>query len=68
MFRLTAPQSSFSFWSERRHSPSKIVRIVQALGFGSYKDFQHYLHDLSVTSATVLDGMQAACNTAQPAT
>jgi len=47
-------------------APTTIVRIVQALGFGSYKDFQHYLHDLSVTSATILDSMQAAGNTAQP--
>jgi RpiR family transcriptional regulator, carbohydrate utilization regulator len=36
-----------------------VVRIVQGLGFESYKDFQHYLHDLSVTSATILDSMQA---------
>jgi DNA-binding MurR/RpiR family transcriptional regulator len=46
--------------------PTTIVRIVQALGFESYKDFQHYLHDLSVTSATILDSMQAAGKTAQP--
>lgn len=46
--------------------PTTIVRIVQALEFESYKDFQHYLHDLSVTSATILDSMQAASNTAQP--
>jgi RpiR family carbohydrate utilization transcriptional regulator len=46
--------------------PTTIVRIVQALGFESYKDFQHYLHDLSVTSATILDSMQAARNTGQP--
>src|ERR1700760_1892470 len=46
--------------------PTTIVRIVQALGFESYKDFQHYLHDLSVTSATILDSMQAARNTTQP--
>lgn len=44
--------------------PTTIVRIVQALGFRSYKDFQHYLHDLSVTSATILDSMQAAGNLA----
>jgi RpiR family transcriptional regulator, carbohydrate utilization regulator len=47
-------------------APTTIIRIVQALGFGSYKDFQHYLHDLSVTSATILDSMQAAGHTAQP--
>jgi len=37
-----------------------VVRIVQAMGFRGYKDFQHYLHDLSVTSATILDSMEAA--------
>lgn len=42
-----------------------VVRIVRALGFGSYKDFQHYLHYLSVTSATILDSMQAAGNTVE---
>jgi DNA-binding MurR/RpiR family transcriptional regulator len=47
-------------------APTTIVRIVQAMGLGSYKDFQHYLHNLSVTSATILDSMQAAGNTAQP--
>lgn len=47
-------------------APATIVRIVQALGFASYKDFQHYLHDLSITSATILDSMQAAGNTAHP--
>lgn len=46
--------------------PTTIVRIVQALGFVSYKDFQHYLHDLSVTSATILDSMQSAPSTTQP--
>jgi len=46
-------------------APATIVRIVQGLGFGSYKSFQHYLHDLSVTSATILDSMQAAGNTTQ---
>jgi len=46
-------------------APATIVRIVQGLGFASYKSFQHYLHDLSVTSATILDSMQAAGNTTQ---
>ncbi len=32
--------------------PATVVRIVQALGFDSYKDFQHYLHYLSLSSAT----------------
>lgn len=47
-------------------APTTVVRIVQSLGFGSYKEFQHYLHDLSVTSATILDSMQAAGHTDQP--
>jgi RpiR family carbohydrate utilization transcriptional regulator len=47
-------------------APTTIVRIVQALGFESYKDFQYYLHNLSVTSATILDSMQTAQNAAQP--
>jgi RpiR family transcriptional regulator, carbohydrate utilization regulator len=41
-------------------TPTTLVRVVQALGFESYKDFRHYLHDLSVKSATILDSMQAA--------
>jgi RpiR family carbohydrate utilization transcriptional regulator len=45
--------------------PATVVRIVQALGFDSYKDFQHYLHDLSITSSTILDSMQAAGSTTQ---
>jgi DNA-binding MurR/RpiR family transcriptional regulator len=40
--------------------PATVVRIVRALGFTGYKEFQHYLHDLSVASATILDSMQAA--------
>jgi len=47
-------------------APTTVVRIVRALGFESYRDFQHYLHDLSVTSATILDSMQAAGTTVQP--
>lgn len=35
-----------------------VLRLVQALGFESYKSFQHYLHELSVTSATILDPMR----------
>src|SRR5580698_486370 len=40
--------------------PATVVRIVRALGFDTYKDFQHYL---SVSSATILDSMQAGGNT-----
>lgn len=40
--------------------PATTVRIVQGLGFATYKDFQRYLHDLSVAYATSLDTMKAA--------
>ncbi len=40
--------------------PATTVRIARGLGFESYKEFQHYLHELSVVGATVLDAMQAA--------
>jgi RpiR family carbohydrate utilization transcriptional regulator len=47
-------------------APATIVRIVQSLGFPSYKAFQHYLHDLSVTSTTILDSMQSVGNAQTP--
>jgi RpiR family carbohydrate utilization transcriptional regulator len=40
--------------------PATTVRIVQGLGFATYKDFQRHLHDLSVACATSLDTMKAA--------
>jgi RpiR family carbohydrate utilization transcriptional regulator len=39
--------------------PATTVRIARGLGFKSYKEFQHYLHELSVVHATSLDAMQA---------
>jgi RpiR family carbohydrate utilization transcriptional regulator len=36
------------------------VRIILRMGFGSYKEFQHYLHELSVSQATSLDTMQTS--------
>jgi RpiR family transcriptional regulator, carbohydrate utilization regulator len=39
--------------------PATTVRIVRGLGFESYKEFQYYLHELSVVGATALDAMQA---------
>ena len=38
--------------------PATIVRIVHGLGFASYREFQHHLHDLSLAFATSLDTMQ----------
>src|SRR5208283_937616 len=40
--------------------PATTVRIARGLGFESYKEFQRYLHELSVVRATSLDTMQAA--------
>ena len=39
--------------------PATIVRIVRGLGFGSYREFQHHLHELSLAFATSLDTMQS---------
>jgi RpiR family transcriptional regulator, carbohydrate utilization regulator len=40
--------------------PATTVRIARGLGFSSYKEFQYFLHELSVVGATALDAMQAA--------
>jgi RpiR family carbohydrate utilization transcriptional regulator len=40
--------------------PATIVRIVRGLGFESYRDFQHHLHESSLAFATSLDTMRAA--------
>ena len=37
--------------------PATLARTVQAMGFGTYKDFQRYLHELSVLRATPLELM-----------
>jgi DNA-binding MurR/RpiR family transcriptional regulator len=37
--------------------PATIVRIARGLGFTSYREFQHYLHELSLAFATSLDTM-----------
>ena len=39
--------------------PATVVRIVRGLGFSSYREFQHHLHELSLAFATSLDTMQA---------
>jgi DNA-binding MurR/RpiR family transcriptional regulator len=39
--------------------PATIVRTVRGLGFPSYREFQHHLHELSIAFATSLDTMQA---------
>ena len=40
--------------------PATTLRIVKAMGFRSYRDFQHYLHELSIAHATSLDRMRTA--------
>ena len=39
--------------------PATMVRIVQGMKFRSYRDFQHYLHELSIALATSLDTMSS---------
>src|SRR5215470_2306962 len=47
--------------AEKLHTdPATVMRIVQGLGFESYKDFKAYLHELAIASATSLQGMQTA--------
>ena len=40
--------------------PATIVRIARNMHFDSYKEFQQYLHELSIANATSLDIMQAS--------
>src|SRR6202023_4370726 len=43
-----------------RTDRAAVVRIVRGLGFSSYREFQHHLHELSLAFATSLDTMQVA--------
>src|SRR5207253_6483570 len=38
--------------------PATMIRIVRGMQFASYREFQHYLHELSIAHATSLDTMQ----------
>jgi DNA-binding MurR/RpiR family transcriptional regulator len=38
--------------------PATTIRIVRGMRFRSYREFQHYLHELSIAHATSLDTMQ----------
>jgi RpiR family carbohydrate utilization transcriptional regulator len=40
--------------------PATTLRIVQGMGFGTYRDFQRYLQNLSVAQATPLNIMKSA--------
>jgi DNA-binding MurR/RpiR family transcriptional regulator len=46
--------------------PATIVRIVRGLGFGSYREFQRHLHELSLVYATSLDTMQSGRDGSMP--
>lgn len=50
-----------------RTDPATIVRIVRGLGFASYRDFQHHLHELSLAFATSLDTMKVGRDSNMPA-
>jgi DNA-binding MurR/RpiR family transcriptional regulator len=39
--------------------PATVLRIARGLGFGSYRNFKAYLHELSIASATSLEGMRS---------
>jgi len=39
--------------------PATVLRIVRSMGFPSYRQFKSYLHELSVASATSLEGLQS---------
>src|SRR5213082_1816124 len=42
-----------------RTDPATIVRMLRGLGFGSYREFQRHLQELSLAFATSLDTMQS---------
>jgi DNA-binding MurR/RpiR family transcriptional regulator len=44
--------------------PATLVRIVRALGFANFREFQKHLHDLSIAFATSADTMQPASSAA----
>jgi DNA-binding MurR/RpiR family transcriptional regulator len=40
--------------------PATIVRVVRVMGFPGYREFQRFLHDLSIAHATSLEQMRAS--------
>jgi DNA-binding MurR/RpiR family transcriptional regulator len=49
--------------------PATTLRIIQDMGFSAYREFQYYLHELSIAQATPLDlmGMSAVADRDIPA-
>jgi RpiR family transcriptional regulator, carbohydrate utilization regulator len=55
--------------ASRLHTdPATIIRIVHGLGFASYRQFQHHLHELSLAFATSLDTMKSSASGASEST
>lgn len=48
--------------AELGSDPATILRIIRALGFGAYREFQHYLHELSIAHATSLERMKSTAD------
>src|SRR5256886_15033496 len=45
-------------WAHKlKVDPATALRVAMKMGFGSYREFQRYLHELSVSQATSLDTM-----------
>lgn len=42
-----------------KSDPATIVRVVRVMGFSGYREFQRFLHELSIFHATSLDQMRA---------
>jgi len=45
-----------------KRDSATLIRAVAAMGFGGYREFQHYLHELAVTHATPLDLMKGTAS------
>jgi RpiR family transcriptional regulator, carbohydrate utilization regulator len=52
--------SARSLAQRLRVDPATTVRIVRSMGFRNYRDFQYYLHELSISRATSLDTMRTS--------
>src|SRR5579872_223674 len=42
-----------------RTDPATVLRIVRGMGFGSYRNFKVYLHELAIANATSLETMRS---------
>jgi RpiR family carbohydrate utilization transcriptional regulator len=52
--------SARSLGQRLRINAATVVRITQTMGFAAYRDFQRYLHGLSIAKGTSLDAMKAS--------